>query len=344
MKGEKPMQKEKPVPDMKLRLMRLFGVTLALAILILPSPVAAAADSYPNKPIRLIIAFAPGGSTDIVARMIAAKLSERLGKQVVPDNRGGGGGTIGMEAVAKAEPDGYTLLFTSSAIATNPLLYTVPFDPVKSFIPVAKVGNGPAVLTVHPGVPANSVKELIALAKKQPGKLVCASAGVGSFVHMSSELFKMMAGIDFKIVQFKGGGPAMIDVMGGHSQILAGTLTMTMPNIKSGKLKALGYAASARTKLMPELPTVSEAGLPGYESAIWWGFFAPAGTPKEIADRLYKEIAAIMNSDEMKQTFDKQGSEIDLMDSAGFTKFIEAEMVKWGKVVKEGNIKGEDLK
>jgi tripartite-type tricarboxylate transporter receptor subunit TctC len=305
------------------------------------SAAVAAADSYPSKPVRLIIAFAPGGSTDIVGRMIAAKLSERLGRQVVPDNRGGGGGTIGMEMVAKAEPDGYTLLFTSSAITTNPLLFKVPFDPVKSFIPVAKIGSGPAVLAVHPSVPANSVKELIALAKKQPGKLVCAAAGVGSFVHMSSELFKMMAGIDFKIVQFKGGGPAMIDVMGGHSQILTGTLTMTMPQIKTGKLKALGYAASARTKLMPELPTVSEAGLPGYESAIWWGIFTPAGTPKEIVDRLYKEIAAIMNSEEMKQTFEKQGSDVDLMGSADFAKFIEAETVKWGKVVKAGNIQGE---
>jgi tripartite-type tricarboxylate transporter receptor subunit TctC len=335
------MKKEKQMPNRKSLLPRAFAVLLAIAITPPLSAAVAAADTYPSKPVRLIIAFAPGGSTDIVARMIGAKLSERLGKQVVPDNRGGGGGTIGMEMVAKAEPDGYTLLFTSSAITTNPLLFKVPFDPVKSFIPVAKIGSGPAVLAVHPSVPANSVKELITLAKKQPGKLVCAAAGVGSFVHMSSELFKMMAGIDFKIVQFKGGGPAMIDVMGGHSQILTGTLTMTMPQIKTGKLKALGYAASARTKLMPELPTVSEAGLPGYESAIWWGIFAPAGTPKEIVGRLYKEIAAIMNSEEMKQTFEKQGSDVDLMDSAEFGKFIEAETVKWGKVVKEGNIKGE---
>jgi tripartite-type tricarboxylate transporter receptor subunit TctC len=335
------MRKAKQIPNRKSLLLRTFALLLALATAPTLSAIVSAADSYPSKPVRLIIAFAPGGSTDIVARMIGAKLSERLGKQIVPDNRGGGGGTIGMEMVAKAEPDGYTLLFTSSAITTNPLLFKVPFDPAKSFIPVAKIGSGPAVLAVHPSVPANSVKELIALAKKQPGKLVCAAAGVGSFVHMSSELFKMMAGIDFKIVQFKGGGPAMIDVMGGHSQILTGTLTMTMPQIKTGKLKAMGYAASARTKLMPDLPTVSEAGLPGYESAIWWGIFAPAGTPKEIVDRLYKEIAAIMNSEEMKQTFEKQGSEVDLMGSAEFGKFIEAETVKWGKVVKEGNIKGE---
>ena len=335
------MKKEKQISNRKSLLLRIFALLLALATAPTLSAVVSAADSYPSKPIRLIIAFAPGGSTDIVARMIGAKLSERLGRQVVPDNRGGGGGTIGMEMVAKAEPDGYTLLFTSSAITTNPLLFKVPFDPAKSFIPVAKIGSGPAVLAVHPSVPANSVKELIALAKKQPGKLVCAAAGVGSFVHMSSELFKLMAGIDFKIVQFKGGGPAMIDTMGGHSQILVGTLTMSLPQIKSGKLKALGYGGSVRSKLLPDVPTISEAGVPGYEAAIWWGLFAPAGTPKEIVDRLYKEIAAIMNSEEMKQTFEKQGSDVDLMGSADFAKFIEAETVKWGKVVKEGNIKGE---
>jgi tripartite-type tricarboxylate transporter receptor subunit TctC len=317
------------------------GFLLAIAIVILPSPAVAAADTYPSKPIRLIISFAPGGSTDIVGRLIATKLSERLGKQVVPENRGGGGGTIGMETVAKSDPDGYTLLWTSSAMAMNPLLYKVPYDPVKSFIPLAKIGSGPAVIAVHPAVPANSVKELIALAKKQPGKLVCAAAGVGSFVHMSSELFRMMAGIEVKMVQFKGGGPAMIDVMGGHSQIIIGSLTMTMPQIKSGKLKALGYAGAARTRLMPDVPTVSEAGLPGYEAAIWWGFFAPAGTPKEIVGRLYKEIAAIMNSEEMKQNFEKQGSDVDLMDSAAFSKFTEMETVKWGKVIKAGNIKEE---
>jgi len=317
------------------------AIGLLLAVVFLTPSTVTAADSYPSKPVRLVISFAPGGSTDIVGRLIATKLSERLGKQVVAENRGGGGGTIGAEMVAKSDPDGYTLLFTSSAIATNPLLFKVPYDTPKSVVPIAKIGSGPATLTVHPSVPANSVKELIALAKKEPGKLVCGAAGVGSFVHMSSELFKMMAGIDFKIVQFKGGGPAMIDVMGGHSQILTGSLTMTMPNIKSGKLKGLGYAAAKRSPLMPELPTVSESGLPGYEAAIWWGIFAPAGTPKEIADRLYKEIAAIMHSDEMKKIFEKQGSEIDLLDSAGFTKFVEAETVKWGKVVKAGNIKAE---
>ena len=333
-----------PVPAMKSVLMRALGVWLVLAIALPSSAALAAGDPYPTKPVRLIIAFAPGGSTDIIGRLIAAKLSERLGRQVVPENRSGGGGTIGMEMVAKSEPDGYTMLFTSAAIAINPLLYKVPYDPMKSFVAVAKMGNGPVVLTVHPGLPVNSVKELIALARKQPGKLVCAAAGVGSFMHLASELFKMMAGIDFMIVQFKGGGPAMVDTMGGHSQISLGTLTQSLPQIKSGKLKALGFGGSARSKLLPDLPTVSEAGVPGYEASQWWGLFAPAGTPKAIVDRLHKELTATLKSEDTKKVFEVQGAEADLMGPDVFPKFIQAEGAKWGRVIKEGNIKAEGEK
>ena len=338
------MRKEKRISRLKSPVMRALGVLCALAIVLPSSASLAAEDSYPRKPVRLIIPFAPGGSTDIIGRLIAAKLSERLGKQVVPDNRSGGGGTIGMEMVAKTQPDGYTLLFTSSAIAINPLLYKVPYDPVKSFIAIAKLGNGPVVLTVHPGVPANTVKELIALAKKQPGKMVCAAAGMGSFMHLGSELFKMMAGIDIMIVQFKGGGPAMIDTMGGHSQISLGTLTQSLPQIKSGKLKALGFGGSARSKLLPDVPTISEAGVPGYEAAIWWGLFAPAGTPKAIVDRLHKELTVILNSEDTRKIYESQGAEAELLGPAEFVKYIQAETVKWGKVVKEANIQGEEQK
>jgi len=338
------MRKEKRISRPKSPLLRALGVLCALAILLPPSASLAAEDPYPRKPVRLIIPFAPGGSTDIIGRLIAAKLSERLGKQFVPENRSGGGGTIGMEMVAKTQPDGYTLLFTSAAMAINPLLYKVPYDPVKSFIAIAKLGNGPVVLTVHPGVPANSVKELIALAKKQPGKLVCAAAGMGSFMHLGSELFKMMAGIDIMIVQFKGGGPAMIDTMGGHSQISLGTLTQSLPQIKSGKLKALGFGGATRSKLLPDLPTIAEAGVPGYEAAIWWGLFAPAGTPKDIVDRLNKELAVILNSEDTKKIYETQGAEAELLGPADFVKYIQAETVKWGKVVKEANIQGEEQK
>ena len=332
------------MPNKKLLRLVVLGVLLILATVPPLSAAFAAADSYPGKPVRLIIAFPPGGSTDIVGRLIATKLSERLGKQVVPENRSGAGGTLGAEMVMKAEPDGHTLLFTSAALALNPLLFKVPYDPVKSFSPIAKMGDGPVVLTVHPGVPANSVKELIALAKKQPGKMVVSASGNGSFNHLATELFKMMAGIDVKIVQFKGGGPAMIDTMGGHSQISLGTLTQSLPQIKSGKLKALGYGGAARSRLMPDLPTISESGLPGYEAAIWWGLFAPVGTPKTIVDRLHKELAVILKAEDTKKTFEVQGAEPDLLASAEFVKFIEQEGAKWGKVVREGNIKGEEEK
>jgi tripartite-type tricarboxylate transporter receptor subunit TctC len=335
------MRTKRTMPNRKSLPLAVLGVLLVLATVLLLSAPLAASDPYPAKPVRLLIAFAPGGSTDIVGRLIAAKLSERLGRQVVPENRSGGGGTIGAEMVMKAEPDGHTLLFTSAAIVINPLLSAVPYDPVKSFIPVAKMGDGPVVLTVHPGVPANSVKELIELAKKQPGKLVSAAAGSGSFMHLATELFKMMAGIDIKIVQFKGGGPAMIDTMGGHSQISLGTLTQSLPQIKSGKLKALGYGGSVRSKLLPNVPTVSEAGVTGYEAAQWWGLFAPAGTPKAIVDRLYKELAVILKAEDTQKIFEVQGAEPDLMGPAEFIKFIEADGSKWGKVVKAGNIKGE---
>jgi tripartite-type tricarboxylate transporter receptor subunit TctC len=304
--------------------------------------VLAASDPYPTKPVRLVINFAPGGSTDTIGRLIGIKLSDRLGRPVVTENRAGAGGILGAETVAKSTPDGYTLLFSSSAISINPLLFKVPYDPLKSFVPIAKLGDGPSALVVHPSVPANSVKELIALVKKQPGKLVAAAAGGGSFIHLSTELFKMMAGIDIKIVQFKGGGPAVIDIMGGHSQIFVGSLSQSLPHIISGKLKALGYGGSARTKLMPDLPTISEAGVPGYESAIWWGLYAPAGTPKAIVDRLYKELEEIMKTEEMQKTFEAQGADPDFVGSTAFVKFMEAEATKWGKVIKEGNIKGEE--
>jgi tripartite-type tricarboxylate transporter receptor subunit TctC len=328
------------IKSVGLRVIRVWIVILA--VLTIPLNVAAfAADAYPSRPVRLIISFTPGGSTDIVARLIATKLSERLGKQVVPDNRGGAGGTLGTELVAKSEPDGYTLLFTSAAHAISPFFYKVSYDPMKSFIPIAKMGSGPVVLTVYPGVPVNSVKELIALAKKQPGKLIFSSAGVGSFNHLGGELFKMMAGIDFKIVQFKSGGPAQIDTMGGHSHFSLGTLTQSLPHIQSGKLKALGFGGSVRSKLLPELPTISEAGVPGYEASQWWGLFAPAGTPAAVVDRLQKEITIILKSEDTRKMFETQGADAEMLDSVEFSKYITTEMEKWGQVIKSANIKIE---
>lgn len=319
--------------------LKRLGALLALAVLLALPAVGYAADAYPSKPVRLIIPFPPGGSNDIIGRMIATKLTDRLGKQVIADNRSGAGGVVGTEIAAKAAPDGHTLVIIAAGHAINPALYKLPYDHEKSFVPIAKMGSGPNVLTVYPGLPVGSVKEFISLAKKQPGKLVCASSGIGSFNHLGGELFKMMAGVDFKIVQFKGGGPAMIDTMGGHSQISLGTLTQSLPHIKSGKLKVLGVGGRNRNPMLPDVPTIAEAGVTGYEATNWWGMLVPTGTPKAIVNRLQKELSAIMSSEDTKKMFANQGAEAEMMGSDEFAKFIISETEKWGKVVRESNIK-----
>ncbi len=317
----------------------LFDMLLVLMVALCSS--MASAQTYPTKPIRLIIPFPPGGSNDIVGRLIGTQLSQRLGKQVVAENHGGAGGVLGTEIAAKSQPDGYTLLIISAAYAINPSLYKMPFDPVKAFVPVAKLGTGPNALAVFPGLPVNSVKDLIALAKEKPGKLTCAAAGTGSFQHLGSELFRLLAGIDIMMVQFKGGGPAMIDVMGGHTQFLLGSLIQIMPHINSGKLRALGTGGAKRSVALPNVPTIAEAGVPGYEGNNWWGVIAPAGIPKPIIDRLYKELSIILSSAGIQKQFLEQGAEVDQVGPAEFGEFIAAETAKWTRVVREGNIKPE---
>lgn len=314
-----------------------FAGLAALAI----GPHLAAAQSYPTKPVRLIIPFPPGGSNDIVGRLIAAQLSERLGKQVIVDNRAGAGGVVGSEVVAKSSPDGYTLLLISSAHAINASLYKLPYNHEKAFVPIAKLGSGPNVLTVHPGVPVNSIKDLIALAKKKPGELIMSSAGVGTFSHLGDELFKTLTGIDVMIVQFKGGGPAMIDTIGGHSHIYTGSLIQQVPHIRSGKLKALGTGGAKRSPILPDVPTIAEAGVPGYEATNWWGIIAPAGTPKPIVERLDKELAGVVTSAEVQKRFQSEGADTDYLGQGEFGQFIAAETAKWGKIIKEANIKAE---
>lgn len=312
----------------------LFAATLLFAI-------ASVAQTYPSKPVRLIIPFPPGGSNDIVGRMIAMQLTERLGTQVVVDNRGGAGGIIGTEIAAKAHPDGYTLLIISIAYAFNPSLYKLTFDPVKSFAPVAMLGTGPNVLAVFPGLPAKSVKELIALAKQKPGQLNYAAAGVGTFQHLSSELFRIMAGVDIVAVQFKGGGPATIDVMAGHTQVSMGSLIQTLPFIRSGRLRALGTGGSKRTAILPDVPTIAEGGVPGYEANNWWGILAPAGTPRAVINRLHQDVSEILKSTETQKRFSSEGAESVQMTPVEFGKFIAAETVKWAQVVKESGIHAE---
>jgi tripartite-type tricarboxylate transporter receptor subunit TctC len=317
------------------------SMLLKVAALVLALAAPAAADDYPAKPVRLIIPFPPGGSNDVVGRMIATQLGERLGKQVVVDNRAGAGGVIGTEIAAKAPPDGYTLLVVSIAHAVNPWLYKLNYDPIKAFAPVAILATGPNVLAVNPSLPVNSVKELVALAKAKPGELQYASAGVGSFQHLGGELFKLTAGVDILHVPFKGGGPAMIDVIGGHTKIVFSSLVQTTPHIRSGKLKALATGGLERNPILPDVPTVKEAGVPDYEAVNWWGIVAPAGTPATIIEKLRTEIAAVQNSAETQRQFVNEGAAVIQMTLPQFAAFMQGELDKWGRVVKAGNIKAE---
>jgi tripartite-type tricarboxylate transporter receptor subunit TctC len=316
-------------------------VALALIALAAAAPATSSAQSYPTRPLRLIIPFPPGGSNDVVGRMIAFQLSDRLGRQVVVDNQGGAGGIIGTEAAAKAAPDGYTLLLISVAHAFGSSMYKLPYDPIGAFAPITILGTGPVVLAVNPKLPVKSLQELIDLAKAKPGQLNYASAGVGSFQHLSSALFKLQSGLDIVHIPFKGGGPAMMDVVAGNTEIMIGSLIQTLPQIKSGRLRALGVGSAKRVPALPELPTISEAGVPGYEATNWWGIVAPAGTPRPVIDRLHQELSVILKTAETKKRFESEGGEAVIMTPEDFGRFIVAETAKWAKVVKEAGIKPE---
>jgi tripartite-type tricarboxylate transporter receptor subunit TctC len=316
------------------------GMIAACAACLAFPPALQAADAWPSRPIRMIIPFPPGGSNDIIGRMMGLHLGERLGEPVVIDNRAGAGGNLGIDIAAKSEPDGYTMLIISAAYAFAPSMYQkLPYDQVKSFVPVAKIGNGPNVVAIYPGLPVKTTKELIALAKAKPGQLNFASSGVGSSVHLASELFKSMAQIDIVHIPFKGGFPAMVDVMSGNSQIVIGTVVQALPHIKSGKLRALGVATKKRNAALPEVPTIDESGLPGYEASNWWGLMFPAGTSRTIVERVDKELTAILQLPEVSKRFAADGAEPDHMSGAEFAKYIAAETAKWTRVVKQAGIK-----
>jgi len=314
---------------------------LLSAILLAMAFAAPAKAEYPDHPIRLIIPFPAGGSNDVVGRLVANQLSEKLGTKVFVDNRGGAGGVIGTEAAAQAAPDGYTLLVVSIAHAVNPALYKLKYDPIKSFTPISIMATGPNVLTVNPGLPVKNVKELVALAKEKPGSLDYASAGVGSFQHLGGELFKLVAGVNFQHVPYKGGGPAMADVIAGHVKVMFSSLVQTTPFIQSGQLRALGVGGAKRNATLPDVPTIEEAGVPGYIADNWWGIVAPAGLPQPIVDKLYKDIQEVLKSKELTEAFAREGAEAVTMTTAEFSKYMENEIVKWGRVVKEGNIKAQ---
>lgn len=316
------------------------SLLLKTAALLFALSTTVAAQDYPTKPVRLIIPFPPGGSNDVVGRIVANALTEQLGQQVVVDNRGGAGGVSGTEVASHAAPDGYTLLVISIAHAVNPWLYKLTYDPIKSFTPVGILGTGPNVLVVHPSLPVKSVAELLALARQKPGELQYASAGVGSFQHLGGELFKLVGKVDILHIPFRGGGPAMTDVMGGHTKIMFSSLVQTTPNIKSGRLRALGVGSKERSPVLPDVPPIAE-GLPGYEALNWWGIVGPAGMPAAVVEKLNKAIAAAVASANVKDEFAKQGASAATMSPDEFGKFVASELPKWERVVKEGGIKAE---
>jgi tripartite-type tricarboxylate transporter receptor subunit TctC len=315
------------------------AIGLLLAVMAFAGP--AVAQDYPTRSIRLIIPFPPGGSNDVVGRIIANQLGEKLGKQVFVDNRSGAGGVVGTDLAAKAAADGYTLLVISIAHAVDPWLYKEPFDPAKDFVPVSIIATGTNVLTVNPTVPVHSVKELLDLAKAKPGVLNYASAGIGSFQHLSGELFKLLAGVNIVHVPYKGGGPAMLAVIAGEDQVMFSSIVQTVPNIQSGQLRALATGGERRSPILPDLPTIAEAGVPGYVATNWWGIVAPAGTPQPIVDKLHDTIAGLLDSPQTKKFLDNEGAAPVHMSSAEFGKFVAAEIAKWGPVAQKAGMKAE---
>lgn len=325
---------------MKVRVQRSFmfltGVISSIAApVVLPQTAAtSASQAYPTRPIRLIVPYAPGGGADILARALGQKLSEGFGQSVVVDNRAGGSGIVGTDMVAKAAPDGYTLLFPSSAHTIIPSFTKVPFDAMKDFEPVTQTTSQAYILGVHPGVPAKSVKELIALAKSKPGQLNYASGGSGTAPHLGGELLKSLTGIDMVHVPYKGGGPALLALISGEVAMLFSSLPSTLPQVKAGKVRALAVSSAKRSPAVPELPTVAESGVPNFEVTSWYGVLAPAKTPKPVIARLHSEIVKGLNAPDLKERLANDGTEVVGSTPQVFAEYMKAEIPKWAKVIK----------
>lgn len=318
---------------------RLVALMVAAAAIL---PVIAMA-AYPDRPLRYVIPFPPGGSTDTTGRILAEEMAKILGQPVVVENRGGAGGNIGAAYVATTPADGYTMLQgTIGTHGINPTLYdNLQFDARKDFVPVARMTAGTNVLVVHPSVPANNVQELIAYAKANPGKLMMGSSGAGSSIHMSGELFQVLTGTRFTHVPYRGGGPAMNDLLAGHIQLMFDNVNVSLPHIQAGKLRPLAVSSAKRSPVLPNVPTLMEAGVKDYEVISWSGVFVPAGTPRDIVEKLNSTINQALSSDSVRARFDEAGIQIDLMGVDQFQKFVGSEMDRWGKIVKQSGAKAK---
>ena len=316
-------------------------IVLALLALVAAAPSALPADPYPTRPVRMIVGFAPGGGTDLTARPVALKLSELLGQQVIVENRPGAAGNTATEQVARAAPDGYTILMgTIAALAINPSLYgNLKFDPEVDFAPVIQVVDATNVLVLHPSVAANTVQELIALAKQK--SLSAGSSGIGATGHLSIELFNLMAGVKLVHVPYKGGGPAMTDLVGGQVQLVFATTASAIPQIRGGRIKGIAVTTIRRSSLMPELPTMSETGLTGFDANNWYGIVVPAKTPRAIIDQLNAEVTKILHMEDVKTTLHNQGLDPAPGTPEQFGAYIHSERIKWAKVIKASGAKAE---
>jgi tripartite-type tricarboxylate transporter receptor subunit TctC len=303
---------------------------------------AFAQAGYPGKPVRMVVPSSAGGGTDIVARIMAPELSKRLGQQVVIDNRPGAGTMIGIEVAAKSPPDGYTLLMGLSTLAINSALYKkVPYDPQRDFAPITQAVSSASIIVVHPSVPVKTLKELIAFARARPGQINYASAGTGTYPHMTMELFLSMARLKMVHIPYKGTGPAMIDMVAGQVATMAATILTGMPQIRAGRLRPLGITSAARSPIVPDIPTVAESGLPGYESVQWYGMLAPARTPRDIITRLHGEATRVLQQPEIKARFAGDGADPVGSTPEEFTRYIQSELTKWAKVARDAGIQQE---
>jgi len=317
-------------------------VRLILASFVLCATLPAAAQNYPVKTVRLIAPFPPGGSVDVVARLVAAKLSENLGQQFIVDNRSGASGIIGTELVANAPPDGYTILIQTIPFVVNQFLFSrVPYDPIRDFAPVSLIASSPSLVTVHPSLPVRSVKDLIALARAKPGQLNYAGAGVGTNPHIAGELFNLLARVDIVAVQFKGGGPADLATIGGEVEMTFGNISQEIGYVNGGRLRALAVTSAKRSPALPDLPTVAEAGVPGYEFVTWHGILAPRGTPRPIVTVLNEQLKKVLTAPNQVRLWQERGLDVIASSPEEFTVHLEKEQKKWGQVIKERGIKAE---
>ena len=313
----------------------------ALLVMLSMCAAQATAQPYPNKPIRFLVGFVAGGTNDIVARALAQKLTENMGQSVVVENRGGANTAIATEAGARAAPDGYTILLNAPGHATNPALMKLPFDPLNDFAFISLVAEAQNIVVVHPLFPPRSVQELIAVAKKRPGQINFASSGTGTTVHLSAELFQYMTGTRWVHIPYKGGGPAVIELIAGQTQIMFANMPTAIQYVRDGRLRALAVTGARRAPAAPALPTVAESGVPGYEVTAWYGVSAPAKTPRAIIDRLHDEIVRALNSPDLRERLTSQGADPLHRTPEEYTAFVQSEILKWAKVIKAAGIKGE---